>query len=576
MSCGAIAMIGAGVRIENYDAYEIDKYAIKTSQHNFPFIKHHGNVFEADFTEHEGVDYLIGGSPCFTKGHLVLTSEGYKDISDVQVGDMVLTHKNRYMPVLRTYERDAETYELYITGFGKFVTTENHPFYTTKKPCDLNPTWTKASEMDRNTFCGMHINIAKDIGIDCKLDDDTLIFDNILWKRFISGNKTGFTQNVFNIEVEEDQSYTVNNCIVHNCTFWSIAQKNNRETEASGLGWELFSQYVRALNEAKPKFFIYENNKSMSAAIRKSITDTFGFEPICINSALVSAQNRQRLYWVGKRNEDGTYSKVDVDQPENRGILLRDILDNAVSWQDKSYAYTTRCQSAIISDTLSKHRHTLVAECVALGKELSENEMLYMVRETQDGRNHFDFGHYHDSSEDKSKCITATVAKGVPYNVLAECVTLGKGTVRVGSLPRPNGELSDSQGFRIYDIDGKAVNIKACASGAGGKTGLYAIPIEWDDNGIPTKATSCSDGKNYTVYYVHDGSIEIKGRSYPIKLKDGYYIIRKLTVSECMRLQTVPDWYDFSVVSNAQAYKMLGNGWTCDVITHLINATLKG
>ena len=80
------------------------------------------------------------------------------------------------------------------------------------------------------------------------------------------------------------------------CTYWSIAQKNNRETEASGLGWELFSQYVRALKEAQPKYFIYENNKSMSNAIRESITNTFGFEPICINSALLSAQNRQRLY----------------------------------------------------------------------------------------------------------------------------------------------------------------------------------------------------------------------------------------------------------------------------------------
>jgi DNA (cytosine-5)-methyltransferase 3A len=93
------------------------------------------------------------------------------------------------------------------------------------------------------------------------------------------------------------------------------------------MGWELFSHYVRALHEAKPRFFVYENNKSMSNAIRESITQTFGFEPICINSALVSAQNRQRLYWVGKRNDDGTYSRVKVEQPEDRGILLRDILD---------------------------------------------------------------------------------------------------------------------------------------------------------------------------------------------------------------------------------------------------------
>ena len=81
------------------------------------------------------------------------------------------------------------------------------------------------------------------------------------------------------------------------CTYWSIAQKNNRETEASGIGWELFCQYTRAIKEAKPKYFLYENNKSMSKEIRASIDKAFGFEAVGINSALVCAQNRQRLYW---------------------------------------------------------------------------------------------------------------------------------------------------------------------------------------------------------------------------------------------------------------------------------------
>jgi hypothetical protein len=84
-----------------------------------------------------------------------------------------------------------------------------------------------------------------------------------------------------------------------------------------------------------------------------------------------------------------------------------------------------------------------------------------------------------------------------------------------------------------------------------------------------------ADGKAYPVYRVENGQITIRGKQYPIKLVDGYYIIRKLTITECMRLQTVPEWYDFSMISNSQAYKCLGNGWTCDVITHLINATQK-
>ena len=124
----------------------------------------------------------------------------------------------------------------------------------------------------------------------------------------------------------------------------------------------------------------------------------------------------------------------------------------------------------------------------------------------------------------------------------------------------------------MYSTKGKSVNITAGGGGAGGKTGLYAIPVEFDGD-IPIKAVSYADGKTYTVYQVKDGKITINEKQYPIKLADGFYIIRKLTVSECKRLQTVPEWYDFSVISNSQAYKCLGNGWTCDVITYLINAT---
>ncbi len=76
------------------------------------------------------------------------------------------------------------------------------------------------------------------------------------------------------------------------------------------------------------------------------------------------------------------------------------------------------------------------------------------------------------------------------------------------------------------------------------------------------------------IYQVENGMITVKGKQYPIKLLDGCYVIRKLTARECMRLQTVPEWYDFSCVSNSQAYKMLGNGWTIEVIAHLIKSIL--
>jgi len=83
------------------------------------------------------------------------------------------------------------------------------------------------------------------------------------------------------------------------CTYWSIAKAGgNRETVSSGLGWDLFTQYVRSLNEVKPKYFLYENNESMSDDIKNEITKQLGVEPLMIDSADFSAQIRKRYYWT--------------------------------------------------------------------------------------------------------------------------------------------------------------------------------------------------------------------------------------------------------------------------------------
>lgn len=88
----------------------------------------------------------------------------------------------------------------------------------------------------------------------------------------------------------------------------------------------------------------------------------------------------------------------------------------------------------------------------------------------------------------------------------------------------------------------------------------------------------CLNSKSGTIdkpiYEVNGGQITIKGKQYPINLADGFYIIRKLTVTECCRLQTMPDDY-CRAVSNTQAYKGLGNGWTAEVIIHILNGALK-
>lgn len=345
------------------------------------------------------------------------------------------------------------------------------------------------------------------------------------------------------------------------CTHWSIAQTKNRETEASGIGWELFLNYRIARDKYKPDFFLYENNKSMSPAIRAQITAELGVEPVLINSALVSAQNRQRLYWVGKRNPDGTYSQVAVEQPEDRGILLRDILESGVCWKEKGYALLSTTGGTTVDDMVSRHQRNGAAEPVAI-KPLTEKEMDYMVRETKDGRNHFDFDYFHDATQEKSACVTANTHKGVPYNVLVE-------PVRIGTIENDaKNQTFDSQQYRVYSPDAKSVTLCGQGGGVGAKTGLYAVPVIPDGKG--RFVIKAAGGKEIPVYEVHGGRITIKGKTYPIKLADGFYIIRKLTVTECKHLQTVPEEYVFPV-SNSQAYKMLGNGWTVDVIAHIMS-----
>lgn len=395
------------------------------------------------------------------------------------------------------------------------------------------------------------------------------------------------------------------------CTHWSIAQTKNRETEASGIGWELFLNYRIARDKYQPDFFLYENNKSMSPAIRAQITAELGVEPVLINSALVSAQNRQRLYWVGRRNPDGTYSQVPVEQPEDRGILLWDILETGVTWKEKSYTLDAHYyKSAGVYNPKKQHSYSrlMAAEPVRIGT--IENDAKNQTFDSQQyrvyspdaksvtlcgnggglgaktglyavpvagrvvGRRINEQGHRDDYNEEieriqrfevnkdpsKTNCLS-TVEKD---NMIAV-------PVRVGAMPNKDGEVGTSQSRRIYSTDGKSVSLQARPNGGGADgaaTGLYAVPVIPDGKG--QFVIKAAGGKEIPVYEVRGGRITIKGKTYPIKLADGFYIIRKLTVTECKRLQTVPDTYAFPV-SDTQAYKMLGNGWTVDVIAHIMS-----
>lgn len=253
------------------------------------------------------------------------------------------------------------------------------------------------------------------------------------------------------------------------CTRWPIAQTKNRETEASGIGWELFLNYRIARDKYKPDYFLYENNKSMSPAIRTQITAELGVEPVLINSALVSAQNRQRLYWVGRRNPDGTYNQVLVEQPEDRGILLRDILETGIAWQEKAYNLTTRCCGAIPSDTLKRHRHTMVAEPVRMRDilETSASKKGYALDPTHaEVLNMNPSGHGMNGAviHCDGKSRTLTTNKGEGPKIMTP--------IRIGTIENDAKNLDhDSQQYRVYSPDAKSVTLCGNGGGAGCQDG---------------------------------------------------------------------------------------------------------
>ena len=213
----------------------------------------------------------------------------------------------------------------------------------------------------------------------------------------------------------------------------------------------LFFEYVRALKELQPKWFLLENVR-MKKEFEDVISEHLGIGPVKIESSDFSAQKRTRLYWTN----------ISISEYTDKGIVLSDIIEHGLVDRDKSY------------------------------------------------------------------CIDANYFKGTN---LEQYLAKKRRQVKFKKSNKPIrlGALSKSMGTRVYHESGKSICISAQGGGWGAKTGLY-----------------------------HDD-----------------YCIRKLTPLECKRLQTVPDDYKMNV-SNTQAYKMLGNGWTVDVIAHIFKNILNG
>lgn len=312
----------------------------------------------------------------------------------------------------------------------------------------------------------------------------------------------------------------------------------------------LYFEFVRLLKETKPKYFLLENVR-MKKEFQAIITKDLGVEPIMINSSLLSAQNRVRLYWTNIPN---------ITQPNDLGIVLKDIIEDGVTDRTKSHCLDANYfKGGNLKSYFEKHRRQLIFSkdglCHVGDADLKGNDSIKRV--------------YHPDG--KSPTLTTMQ----------------------GGHREPKIVVGGAFRGRYYDENGKRTDHKESVKGKttqqlevreDGKTNTLTT-VQKDNVLIIAEATKqgyavIEDGDCFDATFPN--SKTRRGRSMKDKsncltatnfdyMKFDWPTYRKLTPLECERLQTVPDNYTEGV-SNTQRYKMLGNGWTVDVIKHIFSS----
>jgi DNA (cytosine-5)-methyltransferase 3A len=365
----------------------------------------------------------------------------------------------------------------------------------------------------------------------------------------------------------------------------------------------LFFEFVRLVKELNPKYFLLEN-VVMKQEYQDVISKYMGCEPIKINSALVSAQTRKRLYWTNIPN---------VGQPEDKGIVLKDIIEKGDSCDmvvkiskelhkeniDKSHCLLARDYKGFpnqpftgvrVEQVDDKLRHP---EATKKGyAEAGEGEGLDLTfpdSKTRRGR----------AMKDKSNCLTAAshemgivIDPSKPNQINPDKSAKSSSEDEKGTQPH----MQD----RVFHEEGKSHSLTASFASRT-KVGKFEeedkelrpatiVGRRLNDRGVredynkDVPITQClqvkhNSDKTGTLTTVEKDNVlsENEPGRYPNAYEDKKLVWRKLTPLECERLQTVPDLYTLvlnengkQLVSDSQRYKMLGNGWTVDVITHIL------
>jgi len=363
---------------------------------------------------------------------------------------------------------------------------------------------------------------------------------------------------------------------------------------------KLFFEFVRLKNEIQPKYFFLEN-VVMKKEFQDVISSYLGVQPIMLNSSLVSAQSRKRLYWT---NIPG------YTPPEDKGILLKDIVHenidldaSAINSDGKAHCLTARYAGAQVKNSFEKRQRTVLFETLSeyivpfdktlqiLDKEVARGKVGYFRKDTSSNRVYYihdkavtlcgDAEVYSNVFRDKSQTLLATMYKENPKSMVKRNKTgylvfeptgiadenfkYLFGEVKAAGIHQAvEGEFRDGrmwqprQTDRVYNIEAKSPTLTL-------EAGRINAAIPCDPDYLFGCITPDRVDKRQNGQRFNDGT-----KFYTLTAQDRHGIlvegyIRKLTPIECERLQTLPDNYTLGV-SNSQRYKMLGNGWTVDAV----------
>ena len=305
------------------------------------------------------------------------------------------------------------------------------------------------------------------------------------------------------------------------CTWFSLAWKQLNFNDPQS---KLFFEYLRILKEVKPKYFLLENVK-MKKEYQDKITELLWWiEPVLIDSALLTAQRRKRNYWVWELQENWTYKKVDIPQPEDKGILLKDILlDYVEPKYDVSEKHTIAMRNA--------------RSCWELNLPKPDEKCGTLI------------AWYYKTPQDGPYILKDYYLTNKQVDMIANWKWYEKPLERVKGAEDKMDTLTTHCGKMSNGI--KLVSVP-CATQLGN---WYWYPnAYWSDKAYTLRARQ------------PNGVIESVE---PPK-------IRKLHPIECERLQWLRDWYTWvEWISDSQRYKQLWNWWTVPVISHIFRHLIK-